>query len=80
MEGEEVSYRRWLSFLGSGQAFYEVSYNPYFGADGTIQGFIVNGRDITEQRVAEDALRRRGRVHLGPLHAAGHEPAYRLVR
>lgn len=54
--GERVSYREWFDFSGLGRRFMEVNYYPYFDAEGTVGGIVVNSRDITEAKRQEDAL------------------------
>ena len=36
--------------------YYEITYLPYFGQDHEVQGFVVNGLDITKRKKAEKAL------------------------
>ncbi|MFV1980324.1 MAG: PAS domain S-box protein, partial [Rhodothermia bacterium] len=55
--GEEVHYQEWFDFPGSAEAYMDVTYRPYFGADDEVRGFVVDARDITEHQRAEEALR-----------------------
>lgn len=59
MAGEEVSYHDWFDFPLYGSQYLEVIYTPYIGPDKEIVGFVVNGRDITDKKKAEDELRAR---------------------
>ena len=54
--GEEVHYQEWFHFPVYGEKFMEITYYPYTNGENEVQGFVVNGRDITEHKQAEDAL------------------------
>lgn len=58
LAGEQVVYREWFEFPGLNRRYMEVNYYPYLGADGTVEGVVVNSRDITENKLQEDELRR----------------------
>ncbi len=50
LAGENVRYQDWFEFPSAGRRFMDVAYSPYLGPDGAILGFVVTGRDITEQK------------------------------
>jgi light-regulated signal transduction histidine kinase (bacteriophytochrome) len=56
LEGEEVHYFDWFNFPSLGRKYMEVVYSPYFGPEKEIKGFVVNGRDVTKRKQAEDEL------------------------
>jgi PAS domain S-box-containing protein len=56
LEGDKVSYENWFQFPVHGSRFMSISYCPYIGPDGDIRGFVVNARDITERKRAEDQV------------------------
>ncbi len=61
LSGEEISFEEWFDFPETGKKYMEINYFPYKNEDDEITGFVVNGRDITERRQAEEELR--GKTH-----------------
>ena len=55
LAGEVVRYRAWINFPTS-RRYMDVTHYPYLKENGTITGYVVNARDITEQKVLEDKL------------------------
>ncbi|MBF0309404.1 MAG: PAS domain-containing protein [Magnetococcales bacterium] len=56
LEGETVSYQSWFTFRNSGRRWMDVTYNPFRGAWGQVEGVVVISRDATDRKLAEDAL------------------------
>ena len=56
LAGKEVNYQAWFEFPAYGQRYMDITYYPYIGMDNKINGFVVNGRDITERKKMEEAL------------------------
>ncbi|MCP4703366.1 MAG: PAS domain S-box protein [candidate division Zixibacteria bacterium] len=56
LQGEHINYQDWFDFPTSGKKFMEISYYPYRDQNDNIKGFMVNGRDITKRKLAEDKL------------------------
>jgi len=56
MRGEEVNYRNWFDFPAYKRRYMDITYYPYYNEDYKIMGFVVNGRNITVRRQAEEAL------------------------
>lgn len=54
LTGEIIDYKLWIDFPTLGRLFMDVKHYPYFESDGTISGYVVNARDITKQKEAED--------------------------
>ena len=54
--GEEVSYESWLELPNTGKRYMEVNYSPYRGSDNEIKGLVVNVRDITVRKRAEEIV------------------------
>jgi len=54
LSGEEVKYQAWVNFPIYGKRFMEITYYPYTNATDEVQGFVVNGRDITESKFAKE--------------------------
>ncbi len=65
LAGETVSYRAWFEYAAMGWRFMDVTYTPYRTDEGGISGILVSARDITEIKLAEEALRtREEQLHL----------------
>ncbi|MBU8933723.1 MAG: PAS domain S-box protein, partial [candidate division Zixibacteria bacterium] len=58
LQGIEVRYQDWFDFPILGKRFMEITYDPYLGSDNSTRGFVVNGRDITERKQAEEMQER----------------------
>jgi len=58
MAGEMVRFQEWIEFPAHGRRYMDVVYSPYKGLGDQVSGFVVNGRDITNQKHAEEELRR----------------------
>lgn len=56
LAGEEVNYQAWLEFPAHGHRYMDVSYYPYTGVDKEVKGMVVNARNITERKEAEDNI------------------------
>ena len=52
LEGNKVNCEDWFEFPVHGLRFMSTNYAPFIGTDGDINGFVVNGRDITERKQA----------------------------
>lgn len=57
IQGEVVSYQWWFSFPNTGNRYVDVTYYPYRNASGEITEVVASIRDITNQKIAENALR-----------------------
>ena len=56
-QGEEVYYEAWLDTYPGNKACLSVYYHPYLDTRGEVQGVVVNVRDVTERKHAEDVLK-----------------------
>ncbi len=54
--GEEINYQDWFDYQAFERRFMDITYSPYYSEDKKIIGFVVNGRNITERKLAEDEL------------------------
>jgi PAS domain S-box-containing protein len=66
LSGEEINYQAWFDFPAHGRRYMDITYYPYTSEDNKIMGFVVNGRNITERKVAEEELEKH-RKHLEEL-------------
>ncbi len=57
LQGHEVRYQDWFEFPTYGKRYMEIIYDPYRGPDNEIKGFVINGRDITKRKQAEEERR-----------------------
>jgi len=56
MLGKRARYSEWIDFPVAGIRFMDVEFSPYSADDGTIIGFVINARDITERKLAEESV------------------------
>ncbi len=56
LKGNKVRYENWFQFPVHGSRFMLISYSPYISPDGDITGFVVNARDITEYKQAQEQI------------------------
>ncbi len=54
LAGEHINFQSWVEFPVSGKIFMEVNYYPYKDSGNKVLGFVVNARDITKQKMAEN--------------------------
>jgi len=58
LAGDEVQYENWFEFPVLGSRFMSVRYSQYIDQDGKKECFVVNARDITDRKKAEESLSR----------------------
>ncbi len=58
LQGETVRLNDWFTHNDGHQRYVIVTYSPYYELDGNISGVVVTSRDITDLRLAQDALQR----------------------
>lgn len=56
LDGEELNYQAWFDFSAFGRRFMDVSYYPFYEAEGSVSGVVVSSHDITELKKAQEAL------------------------
>ena len=56
LSGEEVCYEDWFNFPAIGKKYMEVNYYPYKNENDETIGFVVNARDITQRKQAEEKI------------------------
>jgi len=57
LAGEEINYKDWFKFQKLGLRYMDVSYYPFFNADGEITGIVVSSHDITDSKRAEEQIK-----------------------
>lgn len=55
-KGLPVRYQEWFEFPTAGKKYMDILYSPLIDEDGSYKGFIVNGRDITDLKRAEEKI------------------------
>jgi PAS domain S-box-containing protein len=56
LQGETINYQGWFEYPALGKRFADITYYPYRDSGNKIIGVVANTRDITSQRLAEEAL------------------------
>ncbi len=56
LAGNETHFQGWLGFSALGRRYMDVTYYPYYNAQGEVTHAVVVSRDITERKQAELAL------------------------
>jgi len=56
LSGEEINYQAWMEFPAYGKRYMDVTYSPYLSKNNEVIGFVVNARNITERKKAEEEL------------------------
>lgn len=55
LDGASFSFEVWLDFDAVGRRFIAMTYSPLRSSDGSINGILAVGRDMTEQQLAKNA-------------------------
>ncbi|HLB30426.1 MAG TPA: EAL domain-containing protein [Gammaproteobacteria bacterium] len=58
LQGETITFQHWINFAGYGPTCQDIKYSPYRDPAGRVAGVVVNSRDITQRKLAEDELKR----------------------
>ncbi len=56
LKGENRNLQTWLTFPGFAPKYMDIHYYPYVNDKNEISGFVVNARDITQNKKAQEAL------------------------
>ncbi len=56
LAGETIRYEAWFTYAKAGRRFIGVTYAPYIEMDSTISGIVVNTRDLTKLKQAEEKI------------------------
>ncbi len=71
LAGEEVRWQGPFDSPADGLRYVDIACFPYTGTDGRAQGFVLAGRDITEERERADQLRQSQKMEAIGLLAGG---------
>ena len=56
LTGEQVTFEFWWNSPSQGRRCVEARYDPFFEADGSVSGVVVDARDTTERKQIEEQL------------------------
>ncbi len=54
--GEKINYQNWFDFPAYGRCYMDIYYSPYYSDNNMLIGIVVNSRNITARKEAEEAL------------------------
>ena len=54
LNGESVKYETSIDIPSLGMQVLEINYSPFYDENNKVDGFVVNGRNITNRKLAED--------------------------
>jgi len=56
LAGDRVNFKTWVDLPAYKSRYMDINYYPYFDKNKMISGFVVNARDITDNKRAEEAI------------------------
>lgn len=56
LAGQDVRRQAWCETRGRGRLALDLAYSPFRGRDGEVEGVMLSARDVTESRLAREAL------------------------
>ncbi|MBD0333942.1 MAG: EAL domain-containing protein [Cyanobacteria bacterium Co-bin13] len=57
LTGEDIRFELWFEHPAIGREFNSITYSPYRELDGTVSGVVVSIRNLTDLKLAQEALR-----------------------
>jgi diguanylate cyclase (GGDEF)-like protein/PAS domain S-box-containing protein len=57
LSGQDQQFELWFEHPAVGREFNSITYSPYRELDGTVSGVVVSIRDLTDIKLAQEALR-----------------------
>lgn len=58
LAGQEAYHEDWFEYPSRGRRYMILTCNPFFEEDGAISGIAIVARDITQRKIAEEALQK----------------------
>ena len=58
LSGEQVTFEFWWDSPGRGRRYVDARCHPFFEADGSVSGVVVDARDTTDRKEIEEQLER----------------------
>ena len=62
LAGEQMNFEFWWDSPAFGRRYADARYDPFYEADGSVSGVLVDVRDTTDQKQGEEALREARRM------------------
>ena len=56
LAGENIYFQEWMDYESAGRQFISVACSPYYDINGNITGVLVNSRNTTDRKRAEEAI------------------------
>jgi PAS domain S-box-containing protein len=79
LNGEEVNYQEWLSFPAYGKCYMDITYYPHISKNSEVDGFIVNGRNITKKKRSLTVAERLNNLNEELISAARLDEKLKLI-
>ncbi len=72
LNGEKVNYQNWFDFPAFDRRYMDITYSPHYSKSNNIIGFVVNGRNITRHKQAEEKIHNQNKFMNTVLESLSH--------